>query len=65
MFTDKHVWWKEALGNPASRYSEYILFEDSAHKIPATILADLRELNSYDGSRIKITTVNLQKQAGA
>ena len=26
-----------------------------------TILADLRELNSYDGSRIKITTINLQE----
>jgi glycosidase len=60
--TDKHVWWKEAVGNPSSRYSEYILFEDSAHKIPATILADLRELNSYDGSRIKITTVNLRSK---
>ncbi|MBK6826878.1 MAG: alpha-amylase [Chitinophagaceae bacterium] len=59
---DKHIWWKEAVGNPASKYSDYLLFEDSAHTIPATIIADLRGLNSYDGNFIKITTVNLREK---
>lgn len=60
--TEKHLWWKEAVGNPQSDYSDYLLFEDSAHAIPATIVADLRGLNSYDGSFIKIATVNLRSK---
>jgi glycosidase len=59
---EKHLWWKDAVGDLQSRYSDYILFEDSAHHIPATIVADLRGLNSYDGSFIKITTVNLRNR---
>jgi len=60
--TEKHLWWKDAVGNPNSKLSDYILFEDSAHNIPATIVADLRGLNTYDGSLIKITTVNLRNK---
>ena len=58
--TDKHLWWKDAVRNLQSAYSDYILFDDAAHNIPATMVADLRALNSYDGSVINITTVNLQ-----
>ena len=60
--TEKHLWWKDAVGNLNSIYSDYILFEDPAHKTPATIIFDLRQLNSYDGSSIKITTVNLKNK---
>lgn len=61
--TDKHLWWKDAVGNLQSPYSDYILFEDAAHHIPATMVADLRALNSYDGKVIHITTVNLRSNA--
>ena len=61
--TDKHLWWKDAVGNLQSAYSDYILFDDAAHNIPATMVADLRALNSYDGSVINITTVNLRSNA--
>lgn len=60
--TDKHLWWKDAVGNLQSPYSDYILFDDAAHNVPATMVANLRELNSYDGSFIKITTVNLRSK---
>lgn len=60
--TEKHLWWKDAVGNLNSKYSDYILFEDSAHKIPATIIFDLRQLNNYNGTSIKITTVNLKNK---
>ncbi len=60
--TDKHLWWKEAVGNLQSPYSDYILFDDAAHKAPASIVADLRGLNSYEGNFIKITTVNLKNK---
>lgn len=59
---EKHLWWKDAVGNPRSPYSDYILFEDPAHKVPATMVFDLRQLNSYDGSFIKVTTVNLRNK---
>ena len=58
--TSDHLWWKKAVGNPKSPYSEYLLFEDKEHKIPATIIFELRALNSYDGKVIDITTVNLK-----
>ncbi|MEI7587511.1 alpha-amylase family glycosyl hydrolase [Runella sp.] len=60
--TEKHLWWRDAVGNLQSVYSDYILFEDAAHTIPATIAFDLRALNSYDGSVVKMTTVNLRNQ---
>jgi alpha-amylase len=60
--TEKHLWWKDAVGNLKSPYSDYILFDDAAHNIPATMVFDLRQLNSYDGSFIKVTTVNLRNK---
>ena len=59
---EKHAWWKDAVGNLNSPYSDYILFDDAAHKIPSTMVFDLRQLNSYDGSFIKVTTVNLRNK---
>lgn len=58
--TAKHDWWKEAVGNLNSEYSDYLLFDDAEHKTPATMVFDLRELKSYDGSIVKVTTVNLK-----
>jgi alpha-amylase len=60
--TDKHLWWKDAVGNLKSPYSNYILFQDSAHTKPATMIYGLTELNSFDGKKIKITTVNLKSK---
>lgn len=60
--TEKHLWWKDAVGNLQSPYSDYILFDDAAHTTPATMVFDLRELHSYDGSVIKVTTVNLKSE---
>ena len=61
--SEKHIWWKDAVGNLNSPYSDYILFDDAAHKIPSTMVFDLRQLNSFDGSFIKVTTVNLRNKA--
>jgi alpha-amylase len=59
---EKHLWWKDAVGNLNSPYSDYLLFDDAAHKIPSTMVFDLRQLNSFDGSFIKVTTVNLRNK---
>jgi len=58
----KHVWWQQAVGNPASPYSDYLLFDDSAHRVPATMVFGLRQLNGYDGKVIPVTTVNLKSK---
>jgi glycosidase len=60
--TENHLWWKDAVGNLKSPYSDYILFDDTAHNIQSTIVFDLRQLNSFDGSFIKATTVNLRNK---
>ncbi len=60
--TEKHIWWKDAVNNLQSPYSDYILFDDAAHKIPATMIFGLREVSSYDGKKIKTTTVNLKSK---
>lgn len=60
--TSNHLWWKDAVGNLNSEYSDYILFDDAEHKIPSTMIFDLKELKSYDGSVIKVTTVNLKSK---
>jgi glycosidase len=60
--TEKHLWWKDAVGNLNSIYGDYILFDDTAHKTPASIIYDLRQLNNYNGTSIKITTVNLKSK---
>ncbi|MEY4805300.1 MAG: hypothetical protein RL331_1826 [Bacteroidota bacterium] len=60
--TSEHLWWKDAVGNLDSQYSDYILFDDSAHQVPATMVFDLRILNGYDGKVITATTVNLKSK---
>ena len=58
--TAKHLWWKDAVGNLKSPYSDYLLFDDAAHTSPVPMIYNLRELNSYDGTSVKVTTVNLK-----
>ncbi|NNV55086.1 alpha-amylase family glycosyl hydrolase [Limnovirga soli] len=60
--TEKHLWWKDAVGNLSSPYSDYILFDDAAHLKPSTMVFDLHELHGYDGTVIKATTVNLKSE---
>ncbi len=60
--TYQHKWFTESINNPASPYANYLLFDDAAHTIPSTMVFGLRELNSYDGKVIKVTTVNLKSK---
>ena len=60
--TSKHLWWQSAVGNLQSQYSDYLLFDDSTHQTPATMVFGLRQLNGYDGKVIKVTTVNLKNK---
>ena len=60
--TSDHLWWKDAVGNLWSKYSDYILFDDDKHQTPASMVFDLRLLNGFDGKVIYATTVNLKSQ---
>jgi len=61
--TEDHPWYKESLNNPASKYSEYILYDDKEQSKPSSIVYDIKELKGYDGTVRKITTVNLNSKA--
>lgn len=57
--TEDHPWWKDSYNNPASRYSDYIIYNDPANTQPETIIFNLTGLTGYDGTTRRITTVNL------
>lgn len=57
--TEDHIWWKDGIGNLKSKYSNYILYQDKAHKEPSTIVFNLKGLLGYDSVYKRITTVNL------
>ncbi|MGZ3943639.1 MAG: alpha-amylase family glycosyl hydrolase [Mucilaginibacter sp.] len=58
--TEDHIWWKDGIGNPKSKYADYLLYDDSAHTKPASIVMGLAGLKGYDGVYKRITTVNLE-----
>ncbi|MCC6288549.1 MAG: alpha-amylase [Chitinophagaceae bacterium] len=61
--TEDHLWFKDSFENPASPYSDYVLYKDAENKIPDTIIYDTTGLLGYDGVYKKITTVNLLNDA--
>ena len=60
--TEDHVWWKDSYGNLNSKYSDYILYDDSAHVKPSSIVFGVNGLTGYDNVYKKITTVNLKSK---
>jgi glycosidase len=57
--TEDQLWWKDSYGNPASKYSDYILYNDKANTRPENIIFNLTELAGYDGTRKRVATGNL------
>src|ERR1022692_2570067 len=45
--TEHHIWWKDAINNLNSRYSDYILYEDKAHAKPSNIVLNLYGFEGY------------------
>jgi alpha-amylase len=60
--TEDHQWWKDSYGNLPSKYSDYILYDDSEHLKPSSIIFDIKVLKGYDGATRKVATVNLKSQ---
>lgn len=61
--TEDHPWYKDSYNNLKSPYSDFILWKDSAHTIPETIVMGLTELKGYNGVVKKLFTVNLKSKA--
>ena len=57
--TEDHIWWKDGINNPQSKYADYIIYDDAAHAKPTSIVYGLNGLLGYDSVYRKITTVNL------
>lgn len=57
--TQDHAWWKDSYGKPASPYSEYIVYNDSANLKPESIIFDITDLTGYNNITRKVATVNL------
>jgi glycosidase len=60
--TEDHLWYKDSYKNPHSKYSDYMVYNDSAHTQPESIIFNLTELKGYDGTVRKITTVNMNSE---
>jgi alpha-amylase len=57
--TEDQVFWKDSYHNPMSKYSEYILYNDSLNTKPESIVFGLNELPAYNGIKKRVTTANL------
>lgn len=60
--TEDHPWFKDSYQNPASPYSDYLVYNGPGNTRPETIIFDLTELKGYNDSSRKITTVNLNNE---
>jgi len=57
--TEDHLWYKDSYQNPASIYSEYIIYNGPDNTDPEPMIYNLTELQSYDGKIIKCCTTDL------
>ncbi|MBX2924069.1 MAG: alpha-glucosidase C-terminal domain-containing protein [Chitinophagaceae bacterium] len=57
--TEDHKWYKDSYQNPASPYSEYIVYKDAQNTEPESIIFNLNGQLGYNNLYRNITTVNL------
>jgi glycosidase len=57
--TEDHLWYKDSYLNPSSEYSGFMIYNGPGNSQPESIIWDITELLSYDGTVRKITTLNL------
>jgi alpha-amylase len=54
-----HPWWRQSLGQPASEYSRYVLYNGPGNTKPESAIFGITEAPTYSGATIGIATVNL------
>jgi glycosidase len=60
--TEDQLWWKDSYANPKSKYSDYILYNDSINTKPESILFNLTEVPGYNGTKKRVGTANLHSK---
>jgi glycosidase len=60
--TEDHAWYKDSYMNPSSEYSDYLIYNGPGNTLPESIIWDLTELLSYDGTVRKVATLNLKSE---
>jgi glycosidase len=61
--TEDHPWFKDSYNNLKSKYSDYLIWKDSAHTLNENIVMNLTELKGYNGIIKKLALVNLKNKA--
>lgn len=56
---EDHLWFQDSFQNPESKYSNHIVYNGVGNTEPETIIFDLSELESFDGTVKKVATLNL------
>jgi len=59
--TEQHEWW-ESYENPASEYSDYILYNGPGNTDPESMVYGLTEMPSYTGETLRVATANLMDE---
>jgi glycosidase len=54
-----HPWWRKSMGQPASEYSHFILYNGSENTQPESGVFGLTVVPMYTGARVGIVSVNL------
>ncbi len=54
-----HPWWRQSMGQPASEYSRFILYNGSENTRPESGVFGLTVVPMYTGARVGIVSVNL------
>jgi alpha-amylase len=57
--TEDHLWYKDSYKNPSSPYTDYLIYNGPDNTQPESIVWDLTELLSYDGTIKEVMTLNL------
>jgi alpha-amylase len=57
--TEDHLWYKDSYLNPSSEYTDYMIYNGPGNSQPESIVWGITELQSYDGTIRKVTTLNL------
>ena len=57
--TADHEWYRDAINNPKSRFSHFIPFNGPGNTLPESGPYGLFDLSSYDGTKVRVATVNL------
>lgn len=60
--THEHPWYKDSFGNPASPFSKYVYYLDSANQKPF-FFYHIPEFTIYNGLKQKIAVVNMNEPA--